>query len=143
MNKQPTVHPDYDSLQSIFHSIAQWVTNYRQARGSCNDLANCSADEVVSIARDLGVAPRELTMLARKGPKSADLLQKLLTELGIDAKALADDDPLVMRDLQRLCAVCTDKRQCRFDLANGIMADNFRDYCPNSFTLEALLQARH
>jgi hypothetical protein len=81
-------------------------------------------------------------MLARKGPNAADLLQKLLAGLGIDAKELAHDDPMTMRDLQRLCAMCVDKRQCGFDLANGIIAANFRDYCPNAVTLDAVLQAK-
>ncbi|MGA7739273.1 MAG: hypothetical protein WCB22_28120, partial [Pseudolabrys sp.] len=62
--------------------------------------------------------------------------------LGVDANALEHNDPLVMRDLQRLCTTCGDKRQCQFDLANGVSADNFRDYCPNAFTLDALLKVK-
>jgi hypothetical protein len=142
MNQQPTAHPDYESLPSVLKSIAQWVTKCRHARGISSDLANCGAEEVARIARDLGVHPKELTMMAKKGPKGADLLQKLLLELGIDAKGLEHDDPLVMRDLRRLCTTCTDKRQCQLDLANGVIAANFRDYCPNDFTLDALLQAK-
>jgi hypothetical protein len=142
MNQQPTAHPDYETLQTVLNSIAQWVTKFRNARGISSDLANCGPEEVARIARDLRVHPRELAMIAKKGPKAADLLQKLLVALGIDAKGLEHDDPLVMRDLQRLCTTCTDKRQCQFDLANGVTADNFRDYCPNAFTLDALLQAK-
>jgi hypothetical protein len=142
MNQQPTAHPDYETLQTVLNSIAQWVTKYRYARGISRDLANCGPEEVARIARDLRVHPTELAMMAKKGPKAADLLQKLLVELGVDAKGLEHDDPLVMRDLQRLCTTCTDKRQCQFDLANGVTAANFRDYCPNAFTLDALLKAK-
>jgi hypothetical protein len=142
VNQQPTAHPDYETLQTVLNSIAQWVTKFRNARGISSDLANCGPEEVARIARDLRVHPRELVMMAKKGPKAADLLQKLLVALGIDAKGLEHDDPLVMRDLQRLCTTCTDKRQCQFDLANGVTADNFRDYCPNAFTLDALLKAK-
>lgn len=142
MDQQSTAHPDYESLQSIFNSVARRVMEYRRTRGIRNDLANCGRDEVARMAGDLRVHPRELAMLAKKGPRAADLLQKLLNALGIDAKALEHDDPLVMRDLQRLCTTCADKRQCQFDLANDVTANNFRDYCPNTFTLDALLKAK-
>lgn len=140
MNQQATPHPDYESLQSILNAIAQWMTKYRNARGLRKDLMNCSADEVARMARDLKIQPNELAILARKGPDAADLLQKLLVALGVDANALEHDNPAVMRDLQRLCTTCDDKRQCEFDLANGVAACNFRDYCPNAFTLDLLLR---
>ena len=46
MHQQPTAHPDYESLKSVWNSIAQWVMNYRYARGICNELANCGPDEM-------------------------------------------------------------------------------------------------
>jgi hypothetical protein len=92
------------------------------------------------MASDMGITSNELTALARKGPHAADLLQKLLVALGVDAEGLAHDDPMIMRDLQRLCTTCGHKRQCALDLEAGIAASNFRDYCPNSFTLDALIK---
>jgi hypothetical protein len=80
--------------------------------------------------------------MAKKGPRAADLMKKLLVALGIDADSLERDDPFTMRDLQRLCTTCTDKRQCQFDLTNGIISDNFRDHCSNAFTLDALLKTK-
>jgi hypothetical protein len=140
MDRQP--HPDYESLQSVLKSIAQWITKYRHARDTCNDLVNCDPDEFANIARDLRLSPSELAILARNGPNAADLLRELLKVLGLDHNALENDEPLVMRDLERLCTTCREKSQCRFDLANGVIADNFRDYCPNAFTLDALLQEK-
>ena len=142
MDQQPITHPDYDSLQSVLKSIAQWIMKYRYARNICNDFENCGPDEVANIARDLRLSLSELAVLARNGPNAADLLQDLLDVLGLDKNALENDEPLVMRDLERLCTTCREKRQCRFDLANGVIADNFRDYCPNAFTLDALLQGK-
>jgi transcriptional regulator with XRE-family HTH domain len=133
---------DYEGLQSILSAIAQWMKRYRCARGFQDDLMNCTADEVAKMARDLKIQPTELAALARKGPNSADLLQKLLIALGVDAKGLEHEDPLVMRDLQRLCTTCGEKRQCERDLATGLSTDKFRDYCPNAFTLDALLTAK-
>jgi hypothetical protein len=142
MDQQPITHPDYDSLQSVLKSIAQWIMKYRDARNICNALVNCGPDEVANIARDLRLSLSELAVLARNGPNAADPLQDLLNVLGLDKNALENDEPLVMRDLERLCTTCREKRQCRFDLANGVIADNFRDYCPNAFTLDALLQEK-
>jgi pyrroloquinoline quinone (PQQ) biosynthesis protein C len=118
------------------------MTKYRRARGLRNELMNCDADDVARIARDLKIQPAELATLAKKGPNSADLLQRLLVALGVDANGLEHDDPLVMRDLQRLCTTCAEKWQCRSDLANGVIAENFHDYCPNAYTLDAILKAK-
>ena len=142
MHQQLTPHPDYESLKSVWNSIAQWVMNQRYARGIYNDLANCGPDEMERIARDLRIHRSELVTMAKKGPHAADLVKKLLVALGIDPHSLEHDDPLTMRDLQRMCTTCTDKKQCQFDLTNGIIGDNFRDYCPNAFTLDALLKAK-
>ena len=135
-------HPDYESLRWISNAIAQWIEKYRYARGIRNELMNCSADDVAGIARELKITPTELATLAKHGPKAANLLEKLLLALGVDPEGLANDDPLVMRDLQRLCITCGYKRQCELDLAKGELADNFREYCPNAFTLDALLKAK-
>jgi hypothetical protein len=142
MDRQPIAHPDYDSLQSVLKSIARWIKKYSYVRDNCNDLANCGPDEIANIARDLRLSASELAVLARNGPNAADLLQDMLDVLGLDKKALENDVPLVMRDLERLCTTCREKRQCRFDLANGVSTDNYRDYCPNAFTLDALLQEK-
>jgi hypothetical protein len=142
MDQKPVAHPDYDSLQSVLKSIAKWISKYRHTRDNYSDLMNCGANEFANIARDLRLSPSELAVLAKNGPDAADLLRELLNVLGLDQKALERDEPLVIRDLERLCTTCREKRQCRFDLANGILADNFRDYCPNAFTLDALLQEK-
>ena len=62
--------------------------------------------------------------------------------LRIDPKDLDHYDPAVMRDLQRSCIMCDEKGRCRFDIANGVITEKFRDYCPNAFTLDALLKAK-
>jgi len=134
-------HPDYESLQSLFASMRQWLKGYRDACKDSRDLTNCGLDEIVRIAQDLNLQPEELAMIAKKDPHSADLLQKLLAALGVDPNDLSQEDPVTMNDLRRLCTMCTEKRQCKYDLANGVLAANFRDYCPNAYTLDALVAA--
>ena len=135
-------HPDHDSLQSILGSMAELVRTYARRRKYRNELMNCSADDVARIAADLKINQSELTAVVERGSGAADLLEKLLVALGIDPKDINHRDPAVMRDLQRSCVMCDEKRRCKFDLVNGISADNFRDYCPNAFTLDALLQEK-
>ena len=59
-----------------------------------------------------------------------------------DHKTLADTDPLVMRDLQRLCVICRNKGQCRHELDNLSAAEHYHQFCPNAVTLDALLEER-
>jgi hypothetical protein len=141
MSQDFTPHPDYESLQRVLSSVAQWITRYREARKTESQFKNCSADDVAAMARELRMSPGELVAIAKKGPNAADLLQKLLIALGVDPAGLSHSDPLVMRDLQRLCVTCGYKRQCELDFANGKIIENFHDYCPNAFTLDALLKA--
>ena len=122
----------------IFDAIANWVKKYRYAAGLREDLANCGADEVARMARDLGVDARELVSLATKGPQAADQLSKLLRALGVDPEKLASGDIAMMRDLQRICISCSHKNQCQRDLATGTAAQHFRDYCPNALSIDAL-----
>jgi hypothetical protein len=138
----PTEPPTYPTLEPILDAIARWVKTYRHAMGVRDELTRCGPEDVARIAHDLGVSPRELADLANKGPHAADLLQKLLVALGVDSKKVALQDPTTMRDLQRLCITCGNKRRCEHELAVGTAAQNYRSYCPNAFTLDALFNAK-
>jgi hypothetical protein len=130
--------PSYPVVETLLNSIAGWVNRYREVLGRTNDLGQCSRDEVMQIAKDLGVSAIELRELVSKGPHAADLVQKMLVALNVDPKAIANSNPLVMRDLQRLCITCTDKKRCASELAKGTAAEHFREFCPNALTLDAL-----
>jgi Family of unknown function (DUF6455) len=134
--------PNHPTLEPILGAIADWVKKYRYAAGLRNELAQCGPEEVAHTARELGLSSRDLYRMARKGPNAADLLQKMLLALGVSPQKLALEDPLIMRDLQRLCIMCGQKKQCKHELAAGTADKNFRDFCPNAFTLEALLSGK-
>jgi pyrroloquinoline quinone (PQQ) biosynthesis protein C len=134
--------PNHPTLEPILGAIADWVKKYRYAAGLRNELAQCGPEEVAHTARELGLSSRDLYRMARKGPNAADLLQKMLLALGVSPQKLALEDPLIMRDLQRLCIMCGQKKQCRHELVAGTAGKNFRDFCPNAFTLEALLSGK-
>ena len=127
---------------TIFEAIARWVKNYRTALGTSRELAQCDAQDVAAIAQDLMVTPEELKILASKGPDSARLLYKMLAALGVDAAALSQRDPLVMRDLERLCVTCTHKGLCAHELSLGHAEGHYEDFCPNAYTLDMLVAER-
>ena len=135
----PTDDPTgYPPVEMVLSTIAGWVKKYRHAMGLRAELARCDSDEVARTAHDLGLSAGELVRLAGKGPHAADLLLKLLSALGVNPKALALEDPATMRDLQRLCITCGQKGRCQHELAAGTAAENYREFCPNAFTLDAL-----
>ncbi|MDO8877440.1 MAG: DUF6455 family protein [Pseudolabrys sp.] len=129
----------YPVLELVLNSIADWVNNHRASSGSDGGLSRCDREEIMQIASDLGVSADELRELSSKGPGSADLAKKMLVALGVDPQALIVKDPLVMRDIQRLCTTCRDKARCMHELADGTAAAHFHEFCPNAFTLDALL----
>jgi hypothetical protein len=62
----------------------------------------------------------------------------LLRALGIDEADLARSQPLVLRDMERVCAMCASKRKCDHDLAAGTSAGHYEEYCLNAPTIESL-----
>ena len=55
-----------------------------------------------------------------------------MSALHIDPVELAKNEPAVSRDLNKLCSLCADKRQCKRDLDAGSFNSRWRRYCPNS-----------
>jgi hypothetical protein len=131
-----TEHP-YPRVEFILDAIADWITRYRKTRAAHDEIARCDAEEVERIAQDIGISRQDLASLATRGPNSAALLERMLRALGVDAEA--HDNPAVLHDLQRLCVACDRKQQCIHELASGGAAEHFRQFCPNAYTLDALL----
>jgi hypothetical protein len=137
-NKTPS-----DSLvETAFKAIADWVTYYRNAIGFNNELGMCGPDEVMRMAKDIGVTPSQLHELVRKGPNSADLLKTMLVALRVDPKIIADMDPLVMREMKWLCITCNNKKRCEHELAKGTATEHFHEFCPNAVSIDELLDQK-
>jgi len=65
-------------------------------------------------------------------------LPQMLKALGIDEEALARTQPLVLRDMERVCALCHHKGECIRDFAAGTAAEHYEEYCPNAPTIDVL-----
>jgi CBS domain-containing protein len=139
MSNTDNPQQDVAKTESIANTIADWVNRYRTKIGASDDFGRCDADEVMQIAHDLGASPAELREFVQKGPGAADLLQKMLIALNVDPVSLSAKSPGTMRDLQRLCIMCEEKKRCVHELADGTAGEHFHEFCPNAYTLDALL----
>jgi len=118
--------------------VSRWWRNWRASRASVNELEACGADEVAHLARDVGIGASELRTIAAKWPDNVSLLSRRIAEIGLDTGEVRRTEPQVMRDLQRVCTRCAEHRRCASDLDRDGKDREWRDYCPNVQTLDAL-----
>jgi hypothetical protein len=133
--------PTNESSGLIDRLARRWRT-WRADRRTQADLASCGREDVARMAHDLGVGGADLCVLAGKWPDSAHLLTRRMDEIALDAAKIAEVEPAVIRDLQRVCSLCASKRRCVRDLAARPADPVWQDYCPNSMTLTALIAER-
>ncbi len=118
----------------VVDSFGEWLKHRRELR----EMREMDAANFSQIAGELRMTSADLEALVRQGPHAADELPKMLTALGIDQEALARTEPLVLRDMERVCAMCSHKRQCDRDLAAGTAAAHYEEYCGNAPTIDGL-----
>ena len=122
------------SIEALIGTFSDWLRHRREL----NEMRKLDRADFDRIACDLRVSPDDLEQLVRNGPHAADELPKLLKTLGIDEATLANTQPFLLRDMERVCAMCEHKRRCDRDLAEGSSAEHYKDYCANAPTIERL-----
>lgn len=126
-------HP-FPRVELLINTFADWLRHRREL----SEIRQMDTVDFDRIASDLRVSPGVLDTLVRQGPHAADELPKMLKLLGIDAADLARTQPLVLRDMERVCAMCANKRECDRDLAAGTAAEHYEGYCLNAPTIDSL-----
>jgi transcriptional regulator with XRE-family HTH domain len=126
----------FRAVGMLVNTFNDWLKHRREL----NELRQLNTVEFDRIASELGVSPTDLNELVRQGPHAADELPKMLKVLGIDEEALARTQPLVLRDMERVCALCAHKGECDRDLAAGTAAEHYKGYCLNAPSIEVLGQ---
>jgi hypothetical protein len=129
------------TMTNPLNVVAEWWRNWRATRSNLAALTCCGADETGRIAH-VGVSTSQLRALAGKWPDTADLLNRRLTELGLRSADIRRSEPQVLQDLQRVCTMCGSKGVCAHDLASKPSDPAWREYCPNTMTLDALTAER-
>jgi hypothetical protein len=70
-----------------------------------------------------------------------ELLQRRMVALGLDVEAWAHFEPVMLGELQGLCAACASRQRCAYDLVTHFDDPTWpdgRDYCPNVAKLDML-----
>ena len=125
---------DREAAASAGGLIARWREWWRRT----NELGSFDRAELEHNASEFGLSGPDLQDLVAKGPHAADLLYERMAALRLtkpDAERFALG---LMRDLQMTCAGCNDKAVCKKDLASRPTDPVWKDYCPNSVTLESI-----
>jgi len=136
MTAQDNVHP-----LSLVERLTQTFSAWLKHRQELSEIRQLNTTEFDRIANDLRVSPADLNELVRHGPHAADELPQLLKALGINEADLARIEPMVLHDMERVCALCANKRECDRDLAAGTSAEHYQGYCLNAPTITELGQA--
>jgi hypothetical protein len=126
----------YPLVSRMVEMFGDWLKH----RHEITEMCQFDNQEFGRIAHDLGVTPSELDSLVRLGPHKIEELPVLLKALGIDEDAIARAQPLVLRDMERVCALCRHKSECDHDIADGTLAQHYEAYCGNASTIDALEQ---
>ncbi|HEY4736892.1 MAG TPA: hypothetical protein VIH63_05810 [Xanthobacteraceae bacterium] len=124
----------YPRLELVINTFSDWLKHRREI----NEMRQLENADLERIAGDLRISAGDLEELVRQGPHAADELPRLLKTLGIDENNLASAQPMLLRDMERVCALCGHKGQCDRDLVAGTSAEHYAEYCPNAPTIETL-----
>ena len=122
----------------IVDRIADSFGNWLKRRRDIREMREFDGNELARVASELNVTTTDLNTLVHQGSHAADELPALLTLLGVDKEALAEQQPLVLRDMTRVCASCQHKHRCDRDLSGGTSAQHFEEYCLNAPAIDEL-----
>jgi len=126
--------PSPSVFERLTHTFSEWLDHRRELK----EMRQLSPVEFDRIAQDLQISPADLNELVNQGPHAADELPKLLAALGIKGDDLARIEPVVLHDMERVCALCGHKRECDRDLAAGTSVEHYQLYCLNAPTIANL-----
>jgi hypothetical protein len=127
----------YSRVNFLIDRFSAWLKRRREL----NEMRELDRGDFDRIAADLELSPSELDALVRRGPDAGKELPALLRALGIGEARLERTQPVLLRDMERVCAMCSHKRQCDRDLIDGTAADHYEGYCPNAPAIDELEKA--
>lgn len=125
-------------LNSAFRSAIYKFAIWRKHRRDLRDLADLGETDFCAIARDLYLSPGDFEAIARNDGRWSANLGELLDAVGIDRAEAMRTGPAVIRDMERVCAICPATNRCGRDLRAGQARWTYREYCTNSPTIDAL-----
>jgi hypothetical protein len=128
----------YPIVENAINLFGDWLKHRKEIR----EIREMNSGDFARIARDLCVSPADLDAVVRQGPHASDELPRLLKSLGIDEATLSRTQPVLQRDMVRVCAACRQKARCNRDLDAGTVAGHYEEYCPNAQAIDELGEKR-
>ena len=132
----PTKTKTYPIVENAINLFGDWLQHQREMR----ELRDMNSRDYARIAQDLCITPAELDVVVRRGAHASDELPRLLKVLGIDKVTVSRTQPVLQRDMVRVCAACRQKALCNHDLDSGTLAQRYDEYCPNAPAIDELGQ---
>jgi hypothetical protein len=123
---------------TVFGTMSTWWSNWKRQRAALMEINGLAEPELSRVAQDVGLNAPQMRTLAGRWPDSADLLSRRLAELQLDERAIGSSEPAVLQNLQRVCGQCSEDRLCARDLKQDQESGQWREYCPNVATLDAM-----
>jgi len=117
-----------------------WMRSLATRLLNKGDLQGIDREEFDQIARDLNLSSSDLYAIAAADDMAVDLLGKRMADFGLSPEAVKKRHPEVLRDLQRVCGMCSSTKQCRHEFSQRPSNTGRSSYCPNTQTLLALEQ---
>ena len=133
---------DVNESSPLPRRLARWGRNLRDRRVEVGERNCCGVDEAANAACESGATCADLRTLAGKWPDAARPLTQRLEQLKLDATAIRETKPQVIRDLQKVCSLCVSQHKCQHDLTTNPSDPAWQAYCPNATTLTTLANER-
>ena len=102
------------------------------------EMDDIGQSELERLARDIWLSPTELRASAGRNDDWVRLLEQRLEQFEFDKPSLERVYPKVVRDLEQTCGRCGSASRCSKDISIPNSKDAISDYCPNTYTLQAL-----
>jgi len=121
-----------------FGIVLDWWQRARARWMRLHELDRLSSSEIDRMAQEVGLSGIEFLRVAIAPDGTAALLARRLAGLHLDPEAIRLISPLLLRDLQRACALCSEKQRCADDMAEDPNPVGWDSYCNNAGTLKTL-----
>jgi hypothetical protein len=123
---------------SLLDSASRWIRNTLAKHA--DEVALHDSAEQARIASDLNLSVSELQTLCARDGRTTKQLQKRMSQFHLDKDEIKRVHPAVVRDLEKVCALCESDAKCSRDFNRGNDRAVVSEYCPNTPTLLELQQ---
>ena len=127
----------FDRIYSLTQRVLASYGNWNNIRENTFEFAACSNAELETMAVDIGLSGADFRALAERGTNAAELLPCRLRLFGLVPEEVRAENPVLYRDMERLCSGCRNKERCKRELNHTFLS--WAPYCPNERTMSALI----